>query len=137
MSLEENKIENPEAEGEEVLINTANSVEEIENFKPFDDFKEESVGNEFPNKQVDKVHLRVQKRTGKKYLTTIQGIPTKFSLKKLLKAFKKEFCCNGTIVEDEELGSIIQLQGDKRKEVAEFLLSESVVDKANLQVHGF
>ena len=125
MSLEEQK-ETPVQE------------EQIENFKPFDDFKEEEgVENEFPNKQVDKVHLRVQKRTGKKFLTTIQGIPPKFSLKKLLKAFRKEFCCNGTIVEDPELGSIIQLQGDKRKEVAEFLLSESVVDKANLQVHGF
>lgn len=41
--------------------------------------------------------------------------------KKLLKAFKKEFACNGTIVDDEELGQIIQLQGDQRQKISMFL----------------
>ena len=39
-------------------------------------------------------------------------LTTEYDLKKLLKAFKKEFACNGTIVDDEELGQVIQLQGD-------------------------
>eukprot|EP00689_Sawyeria_marylandensis_P002002 EC822854.1.p1 GENE.EC822854.1~~EC822854.1.p1 ORF type:complete len:56 (+),score=22.51 EC822854.1:196-363(+) len=54
-------------------------------------------------------------------LTTVQGLPKDVDLKKILKAFKKEFCCNGTIVEDKELGKIIQLTGDQRKSVSEFL----------------
>jgi translation initiation factor 1 (eIF-1/SUI1) len=33
-----------------------------------------------------------------------------------------DFCCNGTVVEDDELGQVIQLQGDQRKNVAQFLL---------------
>ena len=41
--------------------------------------------------------------------------------KKLLKAFKKEFACNGTIVDDDELGQIIQLQGDQRQKISMFL----------------
>lgn len=44
-----------------------------------------------------------------------------YDLKKLLKAFKKEFACNGTLVDDEELGQVIQLQGDQRQKVSSFL----------------
>jgi translation initiation factor 1 len=29
--------------------------------------------------------------------------------------------CNGTIVNDSEMGEVIQLQGDQRKDVQEFL----------------
>ena len=45
-------------------------------------------------------------------------------MKKILKAFKKEFACNGTIVDDEELGQVIQLQGDQRFKIQEFLIVE-------------
>jgi len=55
-----------------------------------------------------------------------QGIDPSFDYKKVLKAFKKEFCCNGTVVEDAELGKVIQLQGDQRKNVHTFLVSVSV-----------
>ena len=41
----------------------------------------------------------------------------------MLKAFKKEFCCNGTVVEDPEQGNVIQLQGDQRKNVSQFLIN--------------
>ena len=33
-----------------------------------------------------------------------------------------DFCCNGNVVEDIELGKIIQLQGDQRRHVSEFLI---------------
>ena len=36
---------------------------------------------------------------------------------KVLKALKKSFKTNGTLVQDEELGTILQLQGDFRAEV--------------------
>ena len=32
----------------------------------------------------------------------VQGIDPTVDYKKVLKAFKKEFCCNGTVVEDPE-----------------------------------
>jgi translation initiation factor 1 len=54
--------------------------------------------------------LRIQQRNGRKTLTTIQGIPSDIDQKKLLKAFKKVFACNGNIVNDEEMGEVIQLQ---------------------------
>lgn len=51
----------------------------------------------------------------------MQGIKGSFDYKKILKALKKEYCCNGTVVEDEELGQVIQVQGDQRKNIADFL----------------
>ena len=93
----------------------------------------------------------LQQRNGRKTLTTVQGLPEKYDPKKLLKAMKKEFACNGTVVssadsddEDAEgagagaddakagakdggaakpnFGQILQFQGDQRTAVKEFLV---------------
>jgi translation initiation factor 1 len=66
---------------------------------PFADAESENESNHY-------IHVRVQQRNGRKSLTTVQGIDTSFDYKKVLKAFKKEFCCNGTVVEDTELGNV-------------------------------
>jgi translation initiation factor 1 len=60
-------------------------------------------------------------RNGRKTLTTVQGLPKKFDQKKILKVIKKKFACNGTIVTDVEMGEVVQLQGDQRKDVQDFL----------------
>jgi len=57
-------------------------------------------------------------------------------LRKVLKALKKSFKTNGTLVQDEELGTILQLQGDFRAEVGEFLLDQGFSDKDHLKIHG-
>ncbi len=48
--------------------------------------------------------------------------------------------CNGTIVTDTEMGEVIQLQGDQRKVVQEFLVDPkeglSLSDKT-IKIHGF
>ena len=66
-----------------------------------------------------------------------QGIDTAVDYKKVLKAFKKEFCCNGTVVEDPEHGTVIQLQGDQRANVSSFLINEGIVKKDAIKIHGF
>ena len=48
-----------------------------------------------------------------------------------------EHCCNGTIVEDEDLGKVLQLQGDQRKNVTAFLIGNELCKKDNVKVHGF
>lgn len=35
------------------------------------------------------IHIRIQQRNGRKTLTTVEGIPSKFDLKKVLKVIKK------------------------------------------------
>lgn len=58
--------------------------------------------------------IRNQQRNGRKSLTTVEGLARAYDIKKICKALKKEFSCNGTVIQSEELGEIIQLQGDQR-----------------------
>ena len=73
---------------------------------------------------MDRLLIFVTERNGRKTLTTVQGLPKKFDQKKILKVIKKKFACNGTIVNDSEMGEVIQLQGDQRKDVQEFLVAK-------------
>ncbi|KAG4920851.1 hypothetical protein JHK86_049664 [Glycine max] len=84
---------------------------EIQVPTPFDPFAEARESDAPGAKEY--VHIRIQQRNGKKSLTTVQGLKKEFSYEKILKDLKKEFCCNGTVVQDKELGKIIQLQGDQ------------------------
>ena len=83
------------------------------------------------------VHIRIQQRNGKKSLTTVQGLKKDYSYEKILKDLKKEFCCNGNVVQDKELGKVIQLQGDQRKNVSNFLVQAGLVKKEQIKIHGF
>ena len=84
-----------------------------------------------------RVHLRVQQRNGRKTLTTVQGLSTGYNYAKVLRDLKREPCCNGTVVEDKELGNVIQLQGDHRKKVAAFLAKAGLAKTDCIKVHGF
>eukprot|EP01026_Neomeris_dumetosa_P058199 TRINITY_DN539_c0_g1_i1.p3 TRINITY_DN539_c0_g1~~TRINITY_DN539_c0_g1_i1.p3 ORF type:complete len:119 (-),score=9.35 TRINITY_DN539_c0_g1_i1:343-699(-) len=83
------------------------------------------------------IHVRVQQRNGRKSLTTVQGIKQTYDFKKILKSLKNTYCCNGTIVDDEDGGKVLQLQGDQRKNVVEFLTTNKLAKKESIKVHGF
>merc|ERR1711871_1003967 len=83
------------------------------------------------------VHIRIQQRNGRKSITTVAGLNEELDLKKILRALKKEFSCNGTVLEDEQDGSVLQMQGDQRNNVAKFLTEQGIVAKSNVKVHGF
>ena len=80
--------------------------------------------------------IHYQQRNARKCWTIVQGIPYDIDLKHVLRAWKKMFNCNGAIVEKKEGGLIIQLQGDKRNEVAKFLVYEGIGTKETVKVHG-
>lgn len=82
------------------------------------------------------IHIRTQQRNGRKSLTTLQGINPKINKKTILKECKKKFNCNGCLVQDPDLGEIIQLQGDQRKVVAQFLIDEKIAKKDVIKIHG-
>ena len=114
------------------------SIENLKSFDPFADVGEEDTGDQA--KTQDYIHIRIQQRNGRKSLTTITGIPKKFSRKKILTVVKKKFACNGTIVTDDEMGEVIQLQGDQRKHMADFLTDKEdglELDPKSIKVHGF
>ena len=57
-------------------------------------------------------------------------------LPKVLRYLKKEYNCNGGIVQSEDGNSIIVLAGDHRKSVADFLIQEELATKTQIKVHG-
>jgi len=83
------------------------------------------------------VHIRNQQRNGRKSLTLIQGLPEDLNLKKIVKVMRKMFSTNGTILKDDEMGEVIQLQGDRRKDAYEFLTKYNICEAEVIKVHGF
>merc|ERR1712048_451411 len=88
-----------------------------------------------------KIHIRMQQRNGRKSWTTVAGFPESVRLPKsgrvLPVDFEKTFKTNGVLIRDAEHGRIIQLQGDLRKEVAEFLMdATALVTKEQIMIHG-
>jgi len=112
------------------------SVQNLNTIDPFADEGDPLGGNQDVGATADAIHIRIQQRNGRKTLTTLQGLPKQYDSKKLLKAFKKEFACNGTLVDDEKMGQVIQLQGDQRVKISTFL-TENGIDRATIKVHGF
>ncbi|KAH0627222.1 hypothetical protein JD844_002716, partial [Phrynosoma platyrhinos] len=103
-----------------------NRMSTIQNLQSFDPFADATKGDDLlPAGTEDYIHIRIQQRNGRKTLTTVQGIADDYDKKKLVKAFKKKFACNGTVIEHPEYGEVIQLQGDQRKNICQFLLEVS------------
>ena len=101
---------------------------------PFADDTEAAAGG---SKDEGYIHIRVQKRNGRKCITTITGLDPKIDCKKLVKHFTKELSCAGNITTDEQFGEVIQVQGDQRMKIAEFFVEQKISKKSNIKVHGF
>ncbi|OEL27117.1 hypothetical protein BAE44_0011864 [Dichanthelium oligosanthes] len=98
----------------------------------------------------DVVRLCTQQCNGCKSLTKVQGLSAAYNYAKILRDLKRELYCSGIMVEDEDLGNVVQLQGDHRKAcllytsrcgdhrkaVAAFLVKAGIVTKANVKIHG-
>uniref|UniRef100_A0A0M3IUV6 Mannosyltransferase n=1 Tax=Ascaris lumbricoides TaxID=6252 RepID=A0A0M3IUV6_ASCLU len=48
-----------------------------------------------------------------------------------------EYNCNGTTVEHPEYGEVIQLTGDQRQHIKDFLCKVGIVKEENCKIHGF
>jgi translation initiation factor 1 len=107
------------------------SLQNLNTFDPFADTGDDDT------QPTNYIHIRIQQRNGRKTLTTVQGLPDEYDLKRILRVLKKDFACNGNIVKDEELGEVIQLQGDQRVKVMEFLTTQLALQKKNIKIHGF
>ncbi|KAB5547170.1 translation initiation factor [Coniochaeta sp. 2T2.1] len=117
------------------------SIENLKTIDPFADADEDA--GQTKQTQESYIHIRIQQRNGRKTLTTVQGIPKKFDHKKILKVIKKDFACNGTIIDNTDskgMGDVIQLQGDQRNKIKEFLTDKDNglgLDEKTIKVHGF
>ena len=100
----------------------------------FDDEQNEDV--EKSKAKEDLIHIRVQQRNGRKCITTVQGLNQDLDMKKIVKAIKKMHSCNGSIVDDEDMGSVLQFQGDQRDAIATFLIDNELSPKELIKKHG-
>ena len=99
-------------------------------------FEEDNIFFE-DEKKHNIVHIRIQQRNAKKTITTIEGLDSSIDIKKLMKYIKKKFNCNGSIIKTEDNIDIIQLQGDQRDNMKNFLIKENIISKDFIKVHGF
>lgn len=77
-----------------------------------------------------------QQRTGRKFITTIVNLRQDLDFEKILKHMKRTFKCNGTVVEDDEFGNVIQLQGDQRENAKEWLVANHIARKDEITLKG-
>jgi len=105
----------------------------IENLKKakvdFEDNEEEGT--------MSSIHVRCQQRSGRKMITTVEGISAIYSKHRIVKMMKKFFFCNGNVNCEEEYGEVIQLQGDQRTKVKQFLLDFGLAKEYQIKVHGY
>ena len=83
-----------------------------------------------------KVKIAMQKRNGKKCITTITGMADDLDLKLILSHIKKTYNCNGAIVKDDKFGEIITLSGDQRENFYNFLVTEEICKSDDIIVKG-
>ncbi|XP_052015998.1 eukaryotic translation initiation factor 1-like [Apodemus sylvaticus] len=107
----------------------------IQNLHSFDPFGDARKGDLLLADAKDYIHIRIQQRNGRK--TLVQGIAEDYNKKKLVKAFKKQFACSGTVIEHPEYGDVIQLQGDQCRNACQSLLELGLGKDDQLKVHGF
>lgn len=92
---------------------------------------------EFMNVRQNKIHIRIQQRNGKKCITTISGFEKDMNCKQICKHMRKLFCCNGNVDVHADHGAVIQLQGDHRLLVKDWLIENTIVtDKDHIVIHG-
>ena len=90
------------------------------------------------NDSTFKVHITIQQRPAKKYITSVSGIPDKYDLPKILKYIKKIYKCGGSMIKGEnEESKILQITGDQRHNIYKFFVEYNVMEKDNIILHGF
>ena len=86
------------------------------------------------------VHISIIQRNRRQCITTIEGLDTinkdeKF-LDKIVKKFKKEFNCGVSRKKENDI-EIFKIQGDRRKDIKDFLIRNELIKEENIKIHGF
>jgi translation initiation factor 1 len=108
-------------------------LEEIEHCSENDRLENVRLRENRPQKT--QVHIRVQNRGTRKHITTVQNLSSDLDLPKIKDHLQRQLKINGTIVESEEYGTVIQLTGDKRAEVKKFLSEHNICKAELIKVH--
>lgn len=104
----------------------------------FDGFVPYNPSNDLDKAMDAKIHLHIKKRNARKYITTVEGLAQRgIDIKKFVTDLKPKLCCAGTICKNDNNIEIVQLQGDHREALSEFLQDKYNVVKYDIIKHGF
>ena len=67
----------------------------------------------------------------------MQGLPEEIDFQKLARVWRKEWKCISAVIDGDDFGKVIQLSGDHRKLVAQFLIYEGIALQKEIKIHGF
>jgi len=82
------------------------------------------------------ITISVEKRNGKKCITSVIGMPEDLDLKRILSYIKKTFSCNGSIIIDKEYGEVMLFTGDQKEHVYDFLIKQEICTKDEIIIKG-
>jgi translation initiation factor 1 len=83
---------------------------------------------------IKKVYIKYVKRNGAKCITLVEGLENDLDIKALTKTFKKKYNCNGSIQKDQYDYDVIQLSGDQRYNIKNFLIEEEINKESEIIV---
>lgn len=83
-----------------------------------------------------KVTIVLDKRNGKKCITSVIGMAEDLDLKKILSHIKKTYSCNGAIKKDPNEGEIMTFSGDQKENFYNFLINEEICKKDEIIFKG-
>lgn len=116
-------------------MNTIFDSNDIDSFSFENDLVKEFNRSKFkPNETI--IHIRLTTRKKDKYITSIENLPDECDIKTFIKELKKKLSCNGCIKKDDNK-FVIQLAGDHRDFIEEFLVNEKIATDDCIKVHGF
>lgn len=82
------------------------------------------------------VHIRVMQMGGRKKVTICQGLLPETNLTRVLRSMKKNFNAGGAIIENQEFGRIVQLQGNHALNMKTILVNAGLCSADNIHLHG-
>lgn len=86
-----------------------------------------------------KIHVRYQE-TGPRSITILEGLANDLDLKRISRSMRKSFHCNCVILQNKAGEDILQLQGDHRDKIREWLVANNIVEasdaKEQIVLHG-
>ena len=89
--------------------------------------------------RTSKIHIRTQ-QMGRKWITIVEDLDPDLDFKRIARAMKKTLHCSVTVITNTHDQEIIQLQGDQREQLREWLIANDVLTEKDaderLVIHG-
>ena len=100
------------------------------------DFEDDDFEDNFTNLK-ENITIGTAQRRGRKCYTQVKNIPDIFDYDRILKFWKKNFKCGGSIKKDEETGKLfVEVAGDHRDEISKFLTYMGICSSENIRIQG-